>query len=69
MAALIGGFLTVSAETGHPLRILEVGASAGLNLRFGHFWYQSGEHELGDPASPVRFVDVWERQPPRSTSP
>jgi len=63
-AALIGGFLAVSAETGHPLRILEVGASAGLNLRFDHFWYQSGEHGLGDPASPVRFVDVWEGQPP-----
>jgi hypothetical protein len=63
-AALIGGFLTVSAETGHPLRILEVGASAGLNLRFDHFWYQSGAHGLGDPASPVRFVDVWEGKSP-----
>jgi hypothetical protein len=63
-AALIGGFLTVSAETGHPLRIPEVGASAGLNLRFDHFWYQSGEHGLGDAASPVRFVDVWEGPPP-----
>jgi hypothetical protein len=63
-AALIGGFLTVAAETGRPLRILEVGASAGLNLRFDHFWYQSGERGLGDPASPVRFVDVWEGRPP-----
>ncbi len=64
-AAMIGGFLTVAAETGHPLRILEVGASAGLNLRLDHFWYQSGARGFGDSASPVRFVDVWEgRAPP-----
>jgi hypothetical protein len=63
-AALIGGFLTVAAETGNPLRVLEIGSSAGLNLRFDHFWYESGEHSLGDPASPVRFVDVWDGRPP-----
>lgn len=66
-AALIGGFLTVAAETGHPLRLLEVGASAGLNLRPDHFWYQSGSHGFGDPDSPVRFVDVWEGSPPFDT--
>jgi hypothetical protein len=63
-AALIGGFLTVAAETGHPLRVLEIGSSAGLNLRFDQFWYQSGAHGFGDPASPVRFVDVWDGRPP-----
>jgi hypothetical protein len=66
-AALIGGFLTVAAETGHPLRLLEVGASAGLNLRPDHFWYQSGSVGLGDPDSPVRFVDVWHGSPPLDT--
>ncbi|MFI4936819.1 MAG: DUF2332 family protein, partial [Caulobacterales bacterium] len=30
-ACLLGGFLTVAAETGLPLRCLELGASAGLN--------------------------------------
>ena len=62
-AALIGGFLTVAAETGHPLRVLEVGSSAGLNLRFDHFSYQAGPSHVGDPTSPVRFVDVWAGRP------
>ena len=31
-AMLLGGFLTVAAETGLPLRLREIGASAGLNL-------------------------------------
>jgi hypothetical protein len=56
---LIGGFMTVAAETGLPLSILEVGASAGLNLRFDRFHYSSGGAGWGDPASPVRFEDVF----------
>src|SRR5262249_55253361 len=31
-AALLGGFLTVSTACGLPLRVLEIGSSAGLNL-------------------------------------
>ncbi|HET8954118.1 MAG TPA: DUF2332 family protein [Solirubrobacterales bacterium] len=33
-AALLPGFLAVARETGLPLRLLEIGASAGLNLRW-----------------------------------
>jgi hypothetical protein len=64
-AALVGGFLVVARDTGLPLRILEVGASAGLNLRFDCFRYEAGDAAFGDPASPVRFVDLWpDRHPP-----
>jgi hypothetical protein len=35
--ALLPGFLEVAERTGLPLRLLEVGASAGLNLRWDHF--------------------------------
>ena len=35
--ALLPGFLEVARHTGLPLRLLEVGASAGLNLRWDHF--------------------------------
>ena len=35
--------------------MLEVGASAGLNLRWDHFAYDTGRVVAGDPDSPVRF--------------
>jgi hypothetical protein len=35
--ALLPGFLEVVRHTGLPLRLLEIGASAGLNLRWDHF--------------------------------
>jgi hypothetical protein len=63
-AVLAGGYAMVGAETGLPLRILEIGTSAGLNLRFDHFAYDTGTHVAGDPDSPVRFTGVWEGTPP-----
>jgi hypothetical protein len=63
-AALVGGFLTIAAESELPLRCLEVGTSAGLNLRWDHFRYEAGDRSWGDPSSPVRFHDVYEGLPP-----
>ncbi|MFN7925746.1 MAG: DUF2332 domain-containing protein [Bryobacteraceae bacterium] len=34
---LLPGFLEIANRTGLPLRLLEIGASAGLNLRWDHF--------------------------------
>src|SRR5688572_24460621 len=48
-AALLGGFLTVAAQTRLPLRLLEVGASAGLNLRWDSYFYTAGDRSWGDP--------------------
>jgi hypothetical protein len=46
---------------GGPLRLLEIGASGGLNLRCDAFAYELGGGEvLGDPASPVRLVQPWQ---------
>lgn len=56
--ALLGGFLEL-ARTGRPLRILEVGASAGLNLRFDRYRYEQGSDAFGPAGSRVRFVDPW----------
>ena len=56
---LLGGFLTVAAETGLPLRCFEVGASAGLNLFWDTFHYQLSEATWGDPASPVFIPTDW----------
>ena len=35
--ALVGAFCSVAQQTGQPLRLLELGASAGLNLRLDKF--------------------------------
>ena len=43
-----------------PLRLLEVGASAGLNLRCDRYAYLVGDDVLGDPESPVRLEQPWE---------
>lgn len=59
-AALAAGFLLVAQRTGLPLRLLEVGASAGLNLVWDRYFYSSGEAGFGPDDSPVRFVDVYE---------
>jgi hypothetical protein len=56
-AALVGGFLTVADRFGLPLRVLEIGASAGLNLRWDHFLYEARGETWGDPSSPVRLCD------------
>jgi hypothetical protein len=57
--ALVGGFLTVARETGLPLRILELGSSAGLNLRFDHYRYEQDGAGFGPADSPVRFAGRW----------
>jgi hypothetical protein len=63
--ALAAGFLLVAQRTGLPLRLLEVGASSGLNLLWDRYFYSTGEAAFGPDDSPVRFVDVYEgRRPP-----
>jgi hypothetical protein len=39
-----------------PLHVIEVGASAGLNLRFGRYGYRLGGRQYGDPDCPVQLV-------------
>jgi hypothetical protein len=63
-AVLAGGFAEIARRTGLPLRQLEVGASAGLLLRWDGYRYDTGRSVLGDPASPLQFTGVWEGDPP-----
>lgn len=59
-APLASGLALVAAETGLPLRLLEIGSSAALNLRLDRYRYEAAGAAWGDPTSPVRFVDVWD---------
>lgn len=69
-AGLLGGFLTVAARFGRPLRLLEIGCSAGLNLAWPEYHYRLGEHTWGDPDSPVRIETDWRGEaPPRGAAP
>ncbi|MBC5800923.1 MAG: DUF2332 domain-containing protein [Candidatus Eremiobacteraeota bacterium] len=52
-AALLGGFLMLAARFGRPLRLLELGASAGFLLRWDKYRYRAGEWTWGPPSSPV----------------
>jgi hypothetical protein len=47
-----------------PLRILEIGASAGLILRWDRYRYESPRGAWGDVDSPVRFDHSFEVPPP-----
>lgn len=58
-AGLLGGFLLVARETGLPLRLREIGTSAGLNLGWDRYRYVLGPHRWGDESSPVRIDAEW----------
>ncbi|MFZ0388707.1 MAG: HAD-IA family hydrolase [Solirubrobacteraceae bacterium] len=62
-AALYPVLLWLTAAHGRPLRLLEIGASAGLNLICDRYRYDVGELTLGDPDSPVRFEEPWRPAP------
>lgn len=62
-ASLMGGFHEVARRTGLPLRLLEVGASAGLLLRWDHYRYQAGASAWGEDHG-VCFVDPWDGPAP-----
>jgi hypothetical protein len=58
-AALLGGLFQLTRLTDLPVRLLEVGASAGLNLRVDHYAYEVGGDVHGDRDSPVRLREPW----------
>lgn len=64
-AVLLGGFLTIAQRSDWPLALLEIGASAGLNLLFDHYHYDLGRHAWGNPASTVQLRSQWQGQTPK----
>lgn len=59
VGATLPMFLEVMRLTGLPLKISEVGASAGLNLHPDHFNITLGGKSYGDPSSAVQIEPKW----------
>jgi hypothetical protein len=64
-AALIGGLLILGRRFDLPVRLFEIGSSAGLNLRADHYHYRYLGGQWGPADSPVTIDDAWHgRLPP-----
>lgn len=75
-APLFGGLQTATRlaagaagrRTPFPVRLLEVGASGGLNLRPHRIAYRAGDEVFGDPGSPFALDVRWTGRPPADLS-
>jgi hypothetical protein len=68
-AVLLPGFLRAAAQTRLPLRIREIGASAGLNLLFDRYAYALGPYRWGDPGAKLLLEASWSGPPPDVDAP
>ena len=67
-AVLIGALLRINHEIGFPVRLFEIGCSAGLNLRADNYHYRYGSGQWGPSDSPVLIDDAWQGQLPPAGS-
>lgn len=63
-AALLPGLHHVAAHTGLPLALLEIGASAGLNLWADHYRLEAPGFGLGPAEAPLVLRPEWRGAPP-----
>jgi hypothetical protein len=63
-AVLYAVLLWLSARHRRPVRLLEIGASAGLNLLADRYAYEIDSTVLGDPDAALRFAQPWQPAPP-----
>jgi hypothetical protein len=62
--ALLAGLMVATERLNMPFELLEMGASAGLNLNLDRFRYRFGTLDVGPPESPVRIAPHWTGQTP-----
>ena len=64
-AGLLPGLLHIAAQTGLPMALVEVGASAGLNLWCDHYRHEHAAWSWGDPKSALTLRSEWLGPRPR----
>jgi len=62
-AALMAGLLEAAARFQRPIRLFELGASAGLNLQLDRYGYDLGGLTAGDSASALCLKPEWTGPP------
>jgi hypothetical protein len=63
-AVLMSGLLVVADLFPQPMELLELGASAGLNLQLDRYGYDLGGVKAGDAGSPLQLRPQWKGGPP-----
>lgn len=63
-AVLMSGLLVAADRFPLPMRLYELGASAGLNLLLDRYGYDLGGTRAGDPASSLQLRPEWEGEAP-----
>ena len=63
-AVLMSGLLVAADRFRLPLRLFELGASAGLNLQLDRYGYDLGGAGAGDPGSALQMKPEWRGAPP-----
>jgi hypothetical protein len=63
-AVLMSGLLVIAQRFALPVRLYELGASAGLNLMLDRYGYDLGGLRTGDPASALQLCPEWKGPPP-----
>jgi hypothetical protein len=67
-AVLMSGLLVVADLFPQPVELLELGASAGLNLLLDRYGHDLGGVRAGDPESPLSLRPEWKGDPPPRSS-
>lgn len=68
-AVLLGGFHAVAGRFRLPLQLLELGASAGLNLLWDRYRYTLGAATWGDPQARPHLQPDWQGGTPDLSAP
>ena len=67
--ALLAGFLDFAKDWTGPIDMLEIGASAGLNLYWDRFFYRTSSWTWGEPSAVVIDTDWRGSSPPIAAHP